>query len=288
MATLKRNHHYVPQFWQRFFVNATGSLYARENHTVKLASPKHLMSADWIYTAFDNNWFASDTIEDSLSQAESAAALACRSLIASGSAPDAVIRQELRRFVALQACRHPDILGRGHRRAKDLGAVLVKVHSMTQPEFVSNVAAFGVNPGDALAMFALLTTRSQDELQHEFRELETLSPHDHQLPHTDALQAQSQIETQLAVMDLIVLDATAPLDFVLGDTPLPQSDLKQGFLVPITSAIALSFQPAQHAGVPACTRRAALPAEVAASNRWQFDSALKVTIGSNPATLTSL
>lgn len=288
MATLKRNHHYVPQFWQRFFTDAAGNLYAREGRTVKLANPKNLMSADWIYTAFDTNWLASDAIEDSLSQAESAAAVACRSLIASNFAPPAPTQQALRQFVALQACRHPDILGRGHRRAKDLGAVLVKAHSMTGSEFVSALSPFGVDALDAQTMFIQLRSRSEGELELEIQELETLNPHDHQLPHTDALRAQSQIEAQLSSMDLVVLDAAPPSEFVLGDTPLPQSDLRQGFTVPISTTVALSFQPAKHSGLPTCTRRSATPAEVAASNQWQFDNALKITIGSDPAVLNAL
>ncbi len=288
MATLKRNHHFVPRFWQKFFANPTGALYAREGKTVRQASPKNLMSADWIYTAFDTNWLASDAIEDSLSQAESAAALACRSLMASGSAPAAPIQLQLRQFVALQSCRHPDILGRGHRRAIALGAVLVKAHSLTSSEFISALTPFGIDPIDAQAMLAELRTKSQSDLELEAQELETLSPHDPQLPHTDALQAQSQIEAQLSAMDLVVLDAAPPVEFVLGDTPVPQSDLRLGFTVPITSTLALNFQPARYAGSPSCTRRAATPAEVATANQWQFNNALKITIGSNPAVLTAL
>jgi hypothetical protein len=137
LATLKRNHHYVPQFWQRLFANAAGIVYAREGSSVRQASTKNLMSADWIYTVFDSNWLASDSIEDSLSQAESAAAQACRTLIASTLPPTGAVQDQLRRFTALQACRHPDIMGRGYRRARDLGEVLVKAHSLTEAECVS-------------------------------------------------------------------------------------------------------------------------------------------------------
>ena len=288
MATLKRNHHYVPQFWQKCFMDATGILYAREGSAVKQASPKHLMSADWIYTAFDTNWLASDTIEDSLSKAESAAAVACRSLVTSPSAPVASTQLVLRQFVALQACRHPDILGRGHRRTKDLGAVLVKAHSLTQLEFINAMASFGVDALDAQSMFKQLRTKSHRELEAEFVELESLNPHDHQLPHTDALQAQSQIEALLVTMDLLVLDAAPPVEFVLGDTPLPQSDLRLGFTVPIARTVALRFQPAQNSGSPTCTRRAATSAEVGASNQWQFNNALKTTIGADSALLSAL
>ncbi len=42
-------------------------------------------------TAFDQNWAARDTIEDSLSQAEDAASVACWSLIASTLEPSMTV-----------------------------------------------------------------------------------------------------------------------------------------------------------------------------------------------------
>ena len=288
MATLKRNHHYVPQFWQKHFASPSGSLYARGGATAKLASPKRLMSADWIYTAFDQNWLASDTIEDSLSQAEAAASAAYRSLVAGTLVPPVPVQHNLRHFIALQACRHPDVLDRGHRLAKKLGAVLARAHSMTDTEFGDALLPFWVDSSDAKAMFFALKTSTPEALELELQELEKLTPHDPQLPHTEALKALSLIEGQLATMDLFVLDAAPPLEFVLGDTPLPQNDLWKGFVVPIARTVALGFQPAQHAGAPTCTRRAATPADVAASNQWQFQNSAKVTIGSNEALLNAL
>ena len=288
MATLKRNHHYVPQFWQKLFASPSGRLYAREGATAKPTSPKRLMSADWIYTAFDQNWLASDAIEDSLSQAEAAASAACRSLIATTLVPSAPVQQALRHFIALQACRHPDVLGRGHRLAKDLGAILVMAHSLTESEFADALRPFGVGSNDAQAMLTELKTRAPKALELEFQELEQLPPHDPQLPHTEALKALSQIEGQLATMDLFVLDAAHPLEFVLGDTPVPQNDLWKGFVVPIARTVALSFQPTQCTVAPTCTRRAATQTDITASNQWQFQNAAKVTIGSDATLLNAL
>lgn len=288
MATLKRNHHYVPQFWQKFFANPSGCIYAREGTATKLTSPKRLMSADWIYTAFDQNWFASDAIEDSLSQAEAAASAACRSLISTNLVPSAPVQQALRHFISLQSCRHPDVLGRGHRLAKDLGAVLAMAHSLTDFEFADALQPFGIGSNDAQVMFTELKTRAPEALELELKELEQLTPHDPQLPHTEALKALFQVESLLTTMDLIVLDAVPPLEFVLGDTPVPQDNLWKGFVVPIASTVALSFQPTQHTGTPTCTRQAAIQTDVAASNQWQFHNAAKVTIGSDPALLNAL
>ena len=288
MTSLKRNHHYVPQFWQRYFANQAGQLYARrEGDMAKVASPKTLMSGDWIYTVFDTDWLASDTVEDALSQAEGAAAAACRSLISS-SAPNATTQSALIKFVALQACRHPDMLGLAHRRGKELGAVIAEVHSMSESEFVNALAPYGVEATSASGMFAVLKSVPQAQLDAELEELNVLSPHDPQLPQTDSLLAQSDVERQLVTMDLIVLDAPPPMQFVLGDTPVPQGDLRLGFVVPITKSIALNFQPAQRSGAPSCTRRAASRSEVDACNRWQFDNALKMTVGSDPAGLNAL
>jgi Protein of unknown function (DUF4238) len=287
MTSLKRNHHYVPRFWQKYFADPTGKLYAREKgQMAKAASPRALMSGDWIYTVFDNKWVASDTVEDLLSQDESEAAAACRALLASAAAPDPATHAALMKFIALQACRHPDVLGRTHRRSKELGAVIARVHSMSESVFVNAIEPFGVEATDARSMFAVLKTRSQTELDSELQELMALSPYDPQLPQTDALLAQPLVESQLAKMNLIVLDAAPTLEFVLGDTPVPQDNLRSGFIVPITKAIALMFQPTLAA--PLATRRVASSAEVDACNRWQFDNSLKVTIGSNSVVLNAL
>jgi hypothetical protein len=159
---------------------------------------------------------------------------------------------------------------------------------MTDTEFGDALLPFWVDSSDAKAMFFALKTSTPEALELELQELEKLTPHDPQLPHTEALKALSLIEGQLATMDLFVLDAAPPLEFVLGDTPLPQNDLWKGFVVPIARTVALGFQPAQHAGAPTCTRRAATPADVAASNQWQFQNSAKVTIGSNEALLNAL
>ena len=47
--------------------------------------------------------------------------------------------------IALQSCRHPDVLGRGHRLAKDLGAILVMAYSMTDSEFTTVEMIYKIN-----------------------------------------------------------------------------------------------------------------------------------------------
>lgn len=87
-------------------------------------------------------------------------------------------------------------------------------------------------------------------------------------------------------MDFTLLDAPAE-SLVLSDTPMPDSAIASGFLLPLSHRFMLSAQPA--AGLSAFFgRRAATPAEVEASNRFQFDSLLDIVVGPDKDVLECL
>ncbi len=60
------------------------------------------------------------------------------------------------------------------------------------------------------------------------------------LPAQDLIRAMSTIEEVIKRMDLCLLNAVPPMAFVLGDTPLPQSDLGHGFSVPLSQRLRCS------------------------------------------------
>lgn len=67
----KKNHHYVPQYWQRGFKGTSGSMFGKFSSTIRLVSSRTIMQQDWLYTVFDEQWNPSDILEDTLSVMES-------------------------------------------------------------------------------------------------------------------------------------------------------------------------------------------------------------------------
>jgi hypothetical protein len=74
---------------------------------------------------------------------------------------------------------------------------------------------------------------------------------------------------------------------VLGDTPIPQSDLCRGFSVPLSRSLAVLAVPASTPQA-VLARCAASAAEVAAINRTQNENALEVVVGPSAALLAGL
>ena len=70
MTVLKKNHHYVPQFWLRGFADSNGQIYAWDGQKVRTAASNKIMQSDWLYTLFDNAWQPSNALEDELARIE--------------------------------------------------------------------------------------------------------------------------------------------------------------------------------------------------------------------------
>ena len=64
----------VRQFWQKQFRDSSNRLFKTHRGGTKTASTKTTMSADWVYTSFDDGWRPSDSVEDYLGSWETAAA----------------------------------------------------------------------------------------------------------------------------------------------------------------------------------------------------------------------
>lgn len=176
MLDLKKNHHYVPQFWLKAFADSRGNIHAWDGRNVRVRSSRVLMQEDWLYTIFDNAWNPSDNLEDALARMEATAA----SLFLRASNPShnfsADDRSQLCEFLALQACRHPDVMNRGARRARELGALLANVHECKdEADFVGRGSKFGLSAQQSAAIYHALMAVPQSQLNAELDELNSLS-----------------------------------------------------------------------------------------------------------------
>ncbi|MDR1076613.1 MAG: DUF4238 domain-containing protein [Xanthomonadaceae bacterium] len=283
----KTNHHYVPQHWQRGFRGANGHLYGKFRDEIRVVSPRTIMQQDYLYTVFDDQWNPSDSLEDALSAVEAEDAKLFQRLHSPGYTSTADDRNHLCAVLALQATRHPDILRRGTKRSRELGEVLANAHDYSLDEFKARMTGFAVSEADAHDCYIVLCSRTKEQLAEELAELTGLSPQSSQLPEQDALRAMPLVEQLLQPMELWLLDAPATEAFVLGDTPIPQSELRHGFSVPLSRSLAVLACPAQ-ATQKLLSRRNATAAEVKDINRTQNDNALHVVVGPSAALLATL
>jgi hypothetical protein len=203
----KTNHHYVPQYWQRGFRGQNGRLYGKFRDGIKVVSPRTIMQRDWLYTVFDDQWNPSDTLEDLLSVIEAKDAGLLQRLHSLGYASTKDDRDHLCAMLALQATRHPDILGNSFRRSRELGMLLADAHALTLDEFKSQMAGFGVDAADAHDCYVVLRGCTKQQLATELAELIALSPQSVQLPEQDALRAFPLVERAIHEMELRLLDA---------------------------------------------------------------------------------
>lgn len=245
------------------------------------------MHEEYLYTIFDDQWNPSDVLENALSVRESADAKLFQRLHTPGYTSTENDREHLCKVLALQATRHPDILRRTVRRSRDLAKVLANAHNFSLEEFKEKMNEFAVCEADAHDYYILLRSRTEGQLAAELADLNELSPQSPQLPEQDALRAMVQVVPHLREMELCLLDSPAAEAFVLGDTPIPQSELQIGFSVPLSRSLAVRVRPAQSAQT-LLSRRNATPAEVKDINRTQSDNSLSIVIGPSAALLAAL
>lgn len=283
----KKNHHYVPQYWQRGFRNDGNKLFGRIGDKIKLVSTKVIMQQDFLYTVYDSKWVPSDAMEDTLSVIEADDAKLNRLLHAADCPSMIEIREQLCMLLAVQASRHPDVLQRGHKLNKEFGRILANVHSFSLIEFQKRIAEYGIGTSDGFDMYILLKRRTKEQLTEELEDLLNLSPQSQQLPSQDAILAAPQICEVFLMMDLCLLVANQPMAYVLGDTPIPQSDLGQGFSVPLSQSLAVVASPKTDQQ-PCINRCIATQKMVDEINKTQWDNAAKVVIGPSAQLLENL
>jgi hypothetical protein len=285
----KDNQHYVPRFWLRRFAAADGRLAAMLDgvyqHQVDVDD---IMSGHWIYTAVEPGWIATDKIEDCLAALEGLASRLFDELHANTAAPSNDQWTLLCSFLALQACRHIDVMARGHDRSKEMALALAEASSFAiEVSFLANMKLrFGCDlpPG----LWGVLKCKGDALLMEEAEEVFELYPYDPQLPAQDSLRATNLVCKAIAAQNLCLLDAPLGSAYVLGDRPVPLRELAGGFDVPLSSSLAFNATPAPAGAKATRTRRVATAGEVAAINKNQKARAKSVLIAQSKPLLESI
>jgi len=279
----KQNQHYVPRFWLKGFAGPGGRLLALEEGTIGQVGPGNIMTEDWTYTIFDGWWRPSDALENALGQLEGAADQLFKDLRDNAAPPSAQGWDFLILFLALTACRHPDVMDRGHERSKELGWLFADVHAY--PDLASFNAVFKARYGGELSqeLFDILRSKSPEELVAEGDEVESLSPQDPRLPEQFSVLAYDRVAAKISEMRLSLLDAPPGSHFVLGDRAVPLHSVSAGFDVPLSKTLA--FQATPHGGGLPRTRRSATVVEVEEISQRQFARSTGIIIGPDYATI---
>jgi hypothetical protein len=287
----KENQHFVPRNWLSRFAGRDGRVLALclENGNINQVSVADIMSGSWIYTVFDEWWRPSDVLEDRLAKIEGDAHKLFEMLHTSKASPTNAQWIELITFLALTACRHPDIMRRGHERSKEMAWAIANIESYANYEEFRNDMKKRFATDFPRLLYDLLLAKGLEVLLAEGQQVEDLSPQDHRLPEQLSLSAVCLVANVIATMNLRLLDAPPGSSFVLGDRPLPLRDLALGFDVPLSKSLAFQAWPPRAKDAPVIAeRRDASINEIDEINRRQVRRAKRVVIGPDHETLKSL
>jgi hypothetical protein len=284
----KDNQHFVPRFWIKRFAGSNGRILGRRRGEARAfqVAAGDVMTSDWTYTLFDGWWRPADRLEDALSVFEGEAATVMAAVDDVSSTLSSLLKEKLCEAIAVSGCRLPWVMRRGHQRVKELAAAFASiVEYKDDRQFIQDIRnRFGVDLSEADC--SSLRSRPDGALEATARALNEISPQNPVFAEQEVLQGAGPIAAILRTMDFTLLDAPAE-SLVLSDTPMPDSEIASGFLLPLSHRLMLNAQPA--AGPSAIFgRRTATPAEVEASNRFQFDSLLDIVVGPDKDVLERL
>ncbi|QDG93266.1 DUF4238 domain-containing protein [Rhizobium sp. NIBRBAC000502774] len=258
----KRNHHIVPQFWQRHFRDADQKLFKTSSGKIVVGSPKSTMSEDYMYLAFDDGWRPTDAVEDQLCQWESIAS----ELIAEILPPKKVLSDEewssLCIWIGISTSRHPNVLDKYKPTTVKFALELATAHDFADYSAFRDHLTKKFGSSVSVEEYDLILTKSADELLAEVEFIRDMSKYDPKLPQTDALFANFTVAICVNGLDLTLIDTTPDQDFILGNNPLPNTDLSRGFSVPLSRHVALIAQVPADPSNPTKTRRAATASDI--------------------------
>lgn len=246
------------------------------------------MSEHCLYSVFDEQWRPSDALEDAFSAVEAKDAQLFKRLMDPGYEASDKDHDHLCKVLALQASRHPDVLQRGNTLNREFGKLLASVHQHPETEFLHALAKYGLSPDECANLYLVIKRVPEDQLAKELEDLLALSPQSPELPMQGAVEAWVNLKAIIEVMEMTLLDAVCPLAFVLGDTPIPQDNLGQGFTVPLSQQLAVRLAPSQTGGFSSLTRRLATEAEVDDTNNWQWNNCARIIVGPSEKLLKSV
>ena len=207
-------------------------------------APEKVMMEHWLYTQFDNLWRPGDAKENQLADLEKLAAKLFRTATKANHVPTTGEWVSLCDWLALTACRHPRALARATALARKFAFDLADAHSKTDVQFIEGLrASYGLS--DELEGFhEILTASNEEDLLEQADEIQGMSPQDPRLPALMAIEAFPRVSQAIQAMDLILLDAPAGSEFILGDMPVPLEKLgANGFATPLSKHVAIVALP---------------------------------------------
>ena len=267
----KYNHHVVPASWQRRFASTAdpGPYYKNvvTGACLPAQGPGQKMAEEYVNTVFDEFFRPSDALEDRLSTIETKAIPALdRTLSQSVMDPDA--RAALAYFLAIQACRYPDLFQERLDHGRFLGIALLDFAVYKDVDAVNEaLKSTGLLPG------AAITQREFDQLKRTpasdlDRELEyVLRLHGYEVDFNPELILDGAIVAAEHLLALHWRLVESPASaFILSDRPVPRR-INYGFSVGLGARFALQITK-PHAPVDELPIRAvpATPEDIRAIN----------------------
>ncbi len=246
--TKPRNHHYVPQFWQREFGSGLSLVWAYDyqKDNVESRSPKSMMQERDLYTV-DRHGAVDVSLETvELGQVDGDGAQLLKRLIAGDGSAD--LRTKFADFLAVQALRIPEMVTRYGELSQALILQLLEAPAAADyEEFVTRIQAKGGRvlyldePGfDALRVVPLADI---EQFVEAHMDAVVSGDGDKDIPHTDAIRdpaARKQIADRLLGMTWTMKRFARP-DVILGDTGVifEKGDMFSGWRAPLAPNIAL-------------------------------------------------
>lgn len=284
----KANHHYVPRHWLKRFRDDEHQLWVREGSHIQVRGVREIMSLGYLYTTYDARFSGSDDLEDYLGLIETiqskSLAMICRPEEPVGPGT----RHDLAAIIALQALRHPDVMAWGRRRALLYAGLALKIKKMSLDEFLEKVAPA---LDDAMPEYLYEEIQAQPEavLEKELADINALSPQSPELADTDTLSAFMGLCAKLHKFHMRVVEIRAGEgSFVLGDTPLPQEQLSNGFSFPLSKRVAVFAWEASEGEFPQIERSWASEEEVVMVNQAQWNRHACLIVGESREVLLAL
>lgn len=284
----KSNHHYVPQHWLRRFRDDHGNLWAREGDHIGVRGVDSVMSLDYLYTVFDSDFLGSDDLENQLGRIEQIQFNSLQQICRFGEPVGPGTLHDLAAILALQTLRHPDVLAWGRRRAVRFAELILKIKKMSFDEFMKDVAP-ALDDGSPDFLYEQVQAISEEQLEKELAEIQSWSPQNTELAETDTLSALISLSAKFHSFNMRVIEISeGDGAFVLGDTPIPQDDLGNGFTVPLSKRVAVAASLAPEGQRARIERARATKDEINFVNQAQWNRHACLVVGESREVLFAL
>lgn len=246
------------------------------------------MASDYLYTTYDARFSGADDLENELNRIETTQAQSLAQICRPGEPVGPGTRHDLAAILALQTLRHPDVMAWGRRRAVRFAELALKMKKMSMDEFLECVAPT-LDDAHPEWLYEEIQARPDAELERELAGIKALSPQDPELAETDTLSALTSLCASLHAFHMRVLEIhDGGGSFVLGDTPVPQDELANGFTVPLSKRVAVAASRAPQGERPQIERAWAEKDEIDFVNQAQWNRHARLIVGESREALLAL